>query len=402
MIRDKTSETGEESVLVPTGHDPSSVACVRSLHRRGVNTIVASEYDAVPASASRFCDEKLTTPSPYEDLVAYKDALVGIMARPDVRTAIPIRPQDTYVFSKYRSEFERYGTVIAPPFETLRTVHDRILLSDAAEAAGVPVPTTRLLSDVDDFDSEAIVKSRYNVLADEYVDSYSAAEYRTAKDVMHFGAGESPDRDAIVEEMEHDPIVQEYVPASDEYVFGALYDRGEALATFQHRQIRGESYTGGGGVYRESVDIPELEAVGRSLLDHLDWHGLACIEYMEHDETGEFVLTEINPRMWQSLPSAVTAGADFPYYYWQQATGEADAIDAEYDLGVGSHFLYGEFEHLLSILQNDSPLVDKPSLSGTTREIVSSCLEMPYFDYLHPTDPGPFFTGVRQVFTRSK
>jgi predicted ATP-grasp superfamily ATP-dependent carboligase len=402
MIRNTTRERGKESVLVPTGHDPASVSCVRSLHRRGVNTIVASESETVPASASRFCDEKLSIPSPYEDLVAYKDALVGIMARPDVRTAIPIRPQDTYVFSKYRAEFDRYGTVVAPPFEMLRAVHDRVLLSEAAEEAGVPVPTTRLLSDVDDLDSEAIVKSRYNVLADEYFESYDPAKYRTAKDVMHFGAGEAPDRDEVTEEMGHDPIVQEYVPASDEYVFGALYDRGEALATFQHRQIRGDSYTGGGGVYRESVDIPELEDVGRTLLDHLDWHGLACIEYMEHDETGEFVLTEINPRMWQSLPSAVTAGADFPYYYWQQATGDADLIDAEYDLGVGSHFLYGEFEHLLSILQNDSPLVEKPSLSGTIRDILSSCLAMPYFDYLRPTDPGPFLTGVRQVFTRSK
>jgi hypothetical protein len=46
--------------------------------------------------------------------------------------------------------------------------------------------------------------------------------------------------------------------------------------------------------------------------------------------------------------------------------------------------------------------VEKPSLSGTIRDILSSCLAMPYFDYLRPTDPGPFLTGVRQVFTRSK
>jgi len=50
----------------------------------------------------------------------------------------------------------------------------------------------------------------------------------------------------------------------------------------------------------------------RDLLDWLDWHGLACIEYIGDADTGEFVLVEINPRMWQSLAGAVAAGADFP------------------------------------------------------------------------------------------
>lgn len=389
---------GTGSVLLPTEVGPAcSYPCVRSLGSRGINTVVASEHAYPPVFASRFCDERLELPPPREDLVAYKDTLLKIAAREDVRTAIPLREEDAYVFSRYEDEFADHLDLVVPPLDALERVADRVLLAEAAEAAGVPAPETRTLDEVDDWSGECIVKSRYNLLTDAYVDSFPPGEADTAKDVRHLRPGETPDVGALREEMRHVPIVQEFVPKADEYMFAALYDRGEPLATFQHRQIRGDSYVGGGGVYRRSVYIPELEAVARDLLAELDWHGLACIEYMEHAETGEFVLTEINPRMWQSLPSTVHAGADFPYYYWLRATGRADEIDASYELDSGSHSPHGELGYLVSVLRDESPYVERPGLVETAREMLSSLYRHPHFDYTHPDDPGVFVRGVRRM-----
>jgi len=387
----------EVSVLIPTGFDPKSYPCVRSLATEGVNTVVASEYNNVPASASRFCDEQYLIPSPHENLLAYKDALVGLAARPDVMTIIPIRPYDPYLFATYATEFDNYVNLPTPDTELLGVVHDRMRLATAAEKAGVAVPDTQLLTEVDDWTDEQVIKSRYNLLTDAYLSAYSSADAEIVKTVTHVAPGEEPDTEAIIEEMNHVPIVQEYIRNTDEYVFGALFDHGEPLATFQHRQIRGDSYTGGGGVYRETVSIPELETAGRTLLESLDYHGLACIEYMEDADTGEFVLTEINPRMWQSLPCAVQAGADFPRYYWLLATGQADEIDHSYEIGVGSHLLYGELGYLLSILREESPLVDRPSFLGELRAVVGSCCEMPRFDNVRLDDPMPFIRGLIHV-----
>lgn len=386
------------SVLISASPLPHSYACARSLSRKGIRTIVAAEDERLPTFASRYCDEAIIIPSARDDLTAYKDALVGIAARPDVRTIVPIRPQDPYVLAKYRDEFEQYVSVVVPPLEMLRDVHDRMRLMTIAERAGVPVPETQLLDEVDDWSSELIIKSRFNLVTSDYVDSYSAAESEIVKKIVHLQPGEEPDLEAVCDEMKHVPIVQEYVHSADEYVFGALYDHGDPVATFQHRQIRGNSYTGSGGVYRETVDIPELEATARTLLDELDWHGLACIEYMEDAETGEFKIAEINPRMWQSLACAVHAGADFPYWYWLLDGGHPDLITPDYETGVGSHYLYGEAEHLVSILREDSPLIEKPSLSSSVWEIVKSCFEMPNFDYLRYDDPFPFVREVRNIW----
>jgi hypothetical protein len=276
-------------------------------------------------------------------------------------------------------------------------------LITAAEEAGVPAPETWLLDNVPDWNRELIIKSRYNLLAGEYVDSLGEDESELNKTLKYLPPGDEPDREGIRAEMSHTPIVQELVSTNDEYLFGALYDHGEAVATFQHRQIRGETYAGGGGSYRESVFIPRLEEVGRTLLDHLDWHGLACIEYMEDAETGEFVLTEINPRTWRSLAFAVRTGADFPYYYWLLANGRRDRIEPGYEVGIGGHLLHGELKYLLSVLRDDYPTVERPRLRTALKRILWSCYTDPRFDYLRLDDPEPFVRGVLdEVLTRGK
>lgn len=388
------SAADSPAVVVPTGNDPAGYASVRSLGRRGIHTVVASDQPDDPAAVSRFCGERVSVPDPAEDLLAYKEALLALAARPDVATVLPVRQADGYVLSRYREEFTPHVSLVVPPFETLATVHDRVALAEAAAAAGVPTAETRPLSTLPELDRDAIVKSRYNVLTAAYLDGYDLDEFSVVKNVHHLRPGDTVDAAALREAMGHDPIVQEYVHADDEYMVGALYDHGDPVATFQHRQVRGTSYTGGGGVYRESVDIPELERVSHALLAELDWHGLACIEYLRDAETGEFVFAEINPRLWQSLPSAVRVGADFPYFYWLAATDTDATIDPGYEVGTGSHLVAGEVSYLVSVLQESSPLVERPSVPAALWEVAVSCLTAPYFDYLRVDDPRPFVQSL--------
>ena len=379
------------SVVVPATTVPSTVACLRSLGSAGIRTVVVSETDVSQAFSSKYCDEVLRVPDPMSDLLAYRDALLDVAARPDVQTIVPVRETDIYVLSRYRAAFREHVSLPVPDLETLGRVHDRLCLAEAAEAAGVPVPDTRLLAEVDDWsDRRMLVKSRYNLLTSAYDERLDPADAVTSDSIEHVDPDERPDVEAIRAEMRHDPLVQAFVPADDEFMVGALYDEGEPLAVFQHRQVRGTSYVGSGGAYRESVAIPELEAVATDLLDHLEWHGLACLEYLRDERTGEFVLAEINPRMWQSLSATVAMGADFPTYYWLQATGRADEIDPSYDLDVGCHWLKGEVLYATSLFRYDSPFIERPSYLGTARDILGSLVRNPRFDYLSVDDPNPF------------
>jgi predicted ATP-grasp superfamily ATP-dependent carboligase len=388
---------GGDAALVPTGREMKSYAPLRSLGRRGIHTIVASERERLPHFSSRYCSERVSLPSPTADLAGYRDALLEVAARPAVKTAYPVRECDAYLFAKYRDAFEEHLSLVAPDLDTLRRGHDRLRLARAAEAAGVPYAETRPLSAVDAWDRPGVVKSRYNVLTGDYVDAYPDGELEEVKRVQTLAAGEEPDAEALYAEMNHEPIVQDFVPQADKHLYCALWDEGEPLATYQHRQLRQNSWVGGGGVYRVSAYSQAVEDAAFDLLSHLDWHGFACIEYVQDADTGEWKFLEINPRLWQSLPEAVRAGVDFPHHYWRRARGDPGPFDDDYETGRHCHIAYGEVAHLLSLFRDDSPLVERPSAVRTLWDVVSSCVVHPRFDYIRRDDPRLFLSALRET-----
>ncbi|WP_121744945.1 carboxylate--amine ligase [Natronorubrum halophilum] len=396
---DNPTWAGNGSVVVPGISAPSTVACVRSLGRRGIRTIVVSSDETTPAFQSKYCDEAVRVPSPHDDLVAYKDALRSLAMRPDVRTIIPVREPDVYVLSKYRDEFAEYVRTPWPTFETLARAQDRMRLFDAAETAGVAAPETALFTTAPDQERQWIVKPRYTILGDEYVDEYTPETCVSPPSTRYLESCHGATAEDVHVEMKHVPLVQEYVSTTEEYGFFALYDEGKPLATFQHRQRRGYSYAGGPSAFRESVDIPALEESGLALLDELDWHGLAMVEFLRDDETGEFKLMEVNPRFWSSLPFSVQTGADFPYYYWLLANGQRDRIDHSYRPGIGGHLLRGELLYLHSVLTKEIELVEKPSISDAVSTVARSLYDQPRFDYLSRDDLRPFVRDLMNTFS---
>ncbi|WP_372479168.1 carboxylate--amine ligase [Halomicrobium sp. HM KBTZ05] len=391
-----TRDGRREGVVVPGIDTASSTAAVRSLGRRSIPAIVASEHDTPPAAASAYCEESVTVPDPAVDFPGYETALLELARRDDVATILPFREPDVYALARNRDQFREHVGTPWPTLGTLRQVQDRVALFEAADRAGVATPRTRTLSEWSDWEAECIVKPRYTFRAPEYADRFADPETQWSS-TTYLEPGERPDGEAIVEEMGHVPLVQEYVPTIEEYGFFAQYDHGSPVATFQHRQRRGWKYCGGPSAFRESVDIPALERAGRALLDELDWHGVAMVEFLRDPRTGAFKLMEINPRFWSSLPFTVQAGVDFPLLAWAQATDRPIDGPPDYEVGIGGHLLRGEALHLHSVLTEEYPLVERPSFPVRAGEIAASLLGQPRFDYLSTDDPGPFVRDVRNT-----
>jgi predicted ATP-grasp superfamily ATP-dependent carboligase len=381
------------SIAVISNSAPASVNIVRSLGRRGVRTIVASEDERSPAFSSKYCDERVSLPDPTSDLDAYRDVLLDIAARPSVRTITPVREEDVYVLSNNRSAFAEHVSTVWPEMDSLETVHDRLELVAAAERAGVDHPETKLLTEIDDWDRRLISKGRYGILTDRYVDSIPEAETRPIPKTKYIEPGEEPDVDQLVEQMGHVPIVQSYVSGT-EYTVRALCDDGEVLFSTQKALRRGYKYPRGPSVYHEAVDIPELSEATHALLSELDWHGVASVGFILEEETGEPKLLEINPRFWSSLPCDIHAGVDYPLYYWQFANGNDGPFEPPYEPETASHFLRGELIHLHSVATETYPFVEKPSLSKTIASMAASMVTQPNFDYFDSDDPRPFARDI--------
>lgn len=376
------------SVVVPAVGTAGSLHVVRSLGRSGINTIAVSEQERPPSFSSRYCGEQLAVPDPSYDLRGYRNALLDLARRQDVGTIVPVREPDIHVLSKHRSAFDDHIETLWPTFEQLRAVHDRRRLFGCADRAGVSVPDTTLLDEVDDWARERIVKGRYALLTADYVDWLSEGRCESPPKTVFLEPGVEPAIDDIVEAMGHVPVAQEYV-AGDEFCLRALYRDGEVVATSQKRLIRGYKYARGPSIFHEAVDIPALEAAGLALLDELDWHGLASVGFIR-DDSGAFRLLEVNPRIPSSIPVDIHASVDYPRYYWQLATRGSVEDVPEYRSGTSSHLLRGELVHLHSVLFEDYALAGRPSPVSTVRDIATSLVENPNFDYLCLDDPAPF------------
>ncbi len=383
-----------KSIIVPAHHSVSVVASLRSLSPRGVHTVVVSEDSTVPAFASQYADETVNVPSPHEDIVAYKDALVSLAMRPDVKTILPIREEDAYVLSRYVDEFEDHVSVGWPSFDGVRVAQDGYRLAQVAEDIGINVPKTELLTDVSDWDRELIVKPRFGILTHDYVDFLDETECEGRQDPEYIPRAVEPDVDRLIEDMlGHVPVVQE-CHWGEEYSVRALYDDGEPVKTSLRRQIRGKTYAGGMSVFREMTHDPEVEALGESLLTHLEWNGPATVQFIKERETGDFYLIEINPRIWASVNLDIRAGANYPYDYWLTTQGRKNEIIPGYQEGVATHLLLGELQYLRSVIFDDIPNVEKPSIREAFVDVASSIYRHPHFDYISLDDPKPFARGV--------
>lgn len=391
-------QSGAESVLIPAGLSPKSLTSVRSLGSQGVHTVVASPKRTPPAFGSKHCDEAILVPSPWEDLVAYKDALLELASRPDVRAVVPSQEEDAFLLSKHSDEFAEHVAPIWPSFDALRTAHDGKRLAEVADETGLSVPETMTFDEVDDWSRELIVKPRYSILTSEYDSSLPPSDCRGKTDPYHPEPGVEPDLDAVSRGFKgNPPIVQEYVPIAREYSFRALYDHGEPVATSLKHQVRGKTYAGGASVFCELIRDPVLEEMGKSLLDRLDWHGLATVQFIEDARTGEFKLTEINPRTWTSIPLDVRGGIDYPYFLWLLARGERRRIEPRYEEGFSAHLLFGELQYLLSVVRDDYPNAARPAFRTALWETLTSIYEHPNFYYPTFDDPVPFGYGVLNV-----
>lgn len=140
-----------------------------------------------------------------------------------------------------------------------------------------------------------------------------------------------------------------------------LRSRGATSMTFGHRRIREKPPSGGVSTYRESIRPPAvLLARCEALLDAIEYDGAAMIEFKQDATTGEYILMEINARLWGSLQLAIDAGLDFPSALVALALGRAWPAPSEALLGQRSYWEFGELDHALALWRKSARELHAP------------------------------------------
>ena len=314
-------------VLVTDGNFKHTLAAVRSLGKNGAEVTVFSHLFICVSFFSKYCRHRVIAPDPEKDPM-FAAFLLEYVKKNHVDVLLPISFAAVMQVSRIRNELEKYVKIPLADDEALYIAGSKDRTIKYAETIGIRVPKTWY----------PLTESDVEVIAREA--SYPAV-IKGSEESGFVRYANTPGE--LLEKFRcisrYSPVIQEYI-TGEGYGFFALYNHGTARAIFMHKRIREYPVTGGPSAVAESVYIPALRDAGLRILDRLNWHGVAMVEFKKDEKTGEFILMEINPKFWGSLGLSIAAGVDFPSLACTMAIdGDIDPV-CQYKTGVKYRWLF--------------------------------------------------------------
>lgn len=253
---------------------------------------------------SIYCDESRVLPEP--DTTAYASALRSLLEarRPDV--VVPVGYQSTTALDTIRDAIPDDVAHPLPPPGALETAVDKTKTLSLASTHGIDVPANC----ADQIPDDGTVSGDH--VGDVFPLFLKARCETGESDTAKVTSREEFDRAyaALTQRNGEPPLVQKYVGGDGyTYAYGFLFVDGVPKLSFGHVELRSVPRWGGSGTRLRAFTDPELESRSRQLLEALDWHGVALVEYRRH--AGEYVLMEINPKFWASYALASQSGYRF-------------------------------------------------------------------------------------------
>lgn len=293
-------------------------------------SVVAGSKESL-ACRSRYCHQVILAENgSAESLV--KTTLRAVQEK-HFDVVIPVSYSMTMALAQRKDQLLPFTRLELPHYQTIGQAADKLEMARLAQRVGVPTPRTIRASERDRLNPELpfplVIKPQREFPRRPPI------HYVHNKEELSTALLELSDpRDGSAGS---DLIVQEYIPGRGCGLF-ATYQNGVCKRVFMHRRVREYPATGGVSSCAESFWDSTLESHGRRMLDALNWHGVAMVEFRQDDRDSEYKLMEINPKFWGSLDLAMAAGADFPGDLCRMALGQTLLFTDQYRRDLRFHW----------------------------------------------------------------
>jgi len=291
----------------------TALSYVRSLHRRGIPTLLLTE-EGWQIAPSRY---GLTLELPPVDAApdAWLDVLDSVARRLSRRPVLLVAfDQALLLVGKHAEELGRRYDFLMPPLATSAAMVDKQQQYELARAAQIPIPRTayprsgdEAVALADDIGYPCLIKPHIG----------SAAERELGGKIAV-----APDPSTLRRLFDRTApvgipcMVQEMVPGGDDALYGytSFWGRdGMELAWITKQKIRQFPALYGVGSYQRTVDAPRVAELSRKFFKALDYVGVGSVEFKYDRRDDTYRLMEVNARAILGNQLAVAAGVDLPY-----------------------------------------------------------------------------------------
>lgn len=382
-------------VLVVGADTHAFLAVVRSLGRRGASVHAVRVGERSPAFNSRYllCEQRLPGAGPHEP--RWLDAFEQLLRRQDYELVVPCVDEIVVPLHAHRERFANLPGLQLLSELAFQTAFDKAQTAALARSLGVPTPREVRVSGVQQAPELAAEFGLPVVLKPQSSMVNGQSERRRVRK-----AGSLDELSAqLASLLPEGPVLAQENFAGVGLGVELLVDRGQVLYAFQHRRVH-EPLQGGGSSYRVSEPVnPALLEAARRLLAAMDYSGVAMVEFKLNPQTLAWSLIEINGRFWGSLPLALAAGADFPYYLWQWQVRGRMQFPFPYRTGVYCRALADDLwwqRENLRAGHADPDLLTMP-FATVLGELWHVLTGREFNDTLVRDDPLPFFGEAEQI-----
>jgi len=400
-----TDKIKRKKVLVLGFSAQSFLSVIRSLGRAGIEVHIAWHKEDGWALSSRYISKVHLIPPYRPDSEDWKTALIALMKTYSFDLVIPCHDETVVPLQRHREELERHGRIYTVSDQSFEILFDKIKTNRLARELGVNVPREIILEKAD------LEKARSKLAAAGLGFPLILKPHTSYSGRGLFG--ENPERTLVkraetIEDLERflEELAVQGPVAVQEFFAGKgvgvnfLCQEGRPLLVFQQERVH-EPQQGGSGTYRKSTAVsPELREASLKILSALKYTGVAMAEFKVNQQTGQWVLIEINARFWGSLPLALSAGADFPLALFELLTEGKISVRPDYRPGLYSRNLTEDIAWQLKNLRadhRDPTLLTIPVHRVILRDLINIFTLRDRIDTLAWDDPKPFWAEIRAL-----
>ncbi len=392
-------------VLVTDGNNRAALAITRSLGKRGYTVYVAGESRRTLAGASRYCKRSFAYPDPSDNPEQFRAEIIRQVRHKQIDILIPAAETTTRECMKIKESIRDNCIVPFYSYDAVDQAASKYEVLKLAQTLKVPIPATHFLHAPEEIQNAcefcnqvgypvAVKASRSRAEMVSCCKNMSTQYANNANELKQIAA-------CFVKSV-FPLLIQERIQGDGVGIF-TCFDHGKPIAYFSHRRLREKPPSGGVSVLRESYPIePELKVYSEKLLQALNWHGVAMVEFKKDAKHGGYKLMEINGRFWGSLQLAIDAGVDFPLLLAQISTGQHVKPILNYRLNVRTRWLWGDIDALLTRLFKSDGHLHLPDNFPSKKKYLLDFLrfrrENLNFEVLKLNDPLPWLVETMRWF----
>ncbi len=333
------------NILVTDSTYKHSLGIVRELGKMNINPYILSYKEKSLCSYSKYSNTEILID---EDVT--KKKFLDILQNFNIELIILVGTDSFMKIVPWKQYLKVNGiNIITVDNDVLNIAFSKKATYELAEKIGVPIAKTFYPKSIDELDNfkniitfPCVIKGLIEVGGNIVDYAYNKEELKE-KYIATCNKYNLKKSDEL-------PMLQEYI-TGDGCAFFAVYNKGECGLTFQHKRVREYPVSGGASVCAKSYNNELVQKYGKMLLDSLNWHGVAMVEFKLNDKDTP-ILMEINPKFWGSTDLALEAGVNFPKALIDIHQGKEIEYQEKYQHPLKYHWLLdGEIKHAISNLK---------------------------------------------------